>query len=428
MTLNRTQAPSTYSPTEFDYHLPDCEHRILPNGINLYSYRDSLQPVLQLELIFPAGIWYQTKRAVAMAVGALIKNGTSTKKAFEINEYIEQYGAGIKVNVGPDMASVSISCLTKHLAKLLPLLYELLTDSVFPQEELDLYIQNAKQRLSVQLRKGDFVANRLIDEHLFGYQHPYGSYVVSSDYDLLTREELIAYLKNHFTSSTCNMFLAGYFDDQEVETIVETLGKQSWNTVTPMTSPDFRVEPLTEKKFHVVNDENSVQGSIRIARLFPEKHHPDFYPMIMLNTLLGGYFGSRLMSNIREEKGYTYGIHSYLYNHLHQSALLITTEAGKDVCDACVNEVYKEMEILRTELVPEEELLLVKNYLLGNILGDLDGAFQIMQRWKSLILSGFPKEKFYENIQIYKSITPEGLQQLAQRYLIREDFYECIVT
>jgi predicted Zn-dependent peptidase len=150
--------------------------------------------------------------------------------------------------------------------------------------------------------------------------------------------------------------------------------------------------------------------------------------MIVLNTLFGGYFGSRLMSNIREEKGYTYGIHSYLYNHLHAGAIMISTEAGKDVAEATVQEVYHEMQLLRDEVVSEDELMLVKNYLLGSILGDLDGSFQIIQRWKNLILNGFTEERFYKNIQIYKHITAEELQVLARKYYQPERFYELIVT
>ena len=142
-----------------------------------------------------------------------------------------------------------------------------------------------------------------------------------------------------------------------------------------------------EKKFRVTNDAEGVQGSIRIARPFPNRHHPDFIKAQVLNTLFGGFFGSRLMSNIREDKGYTYGIHSYLQNHIQHSAWMISTEAGKDVCEATITEVYKEMKDLREELVDEEELLLVRNYMMGGILGDLDGPFQIIARWKNIILN-----------------------------------------
>ncbi len=224
------------------------------------------------------------------------------------------------------------------------------------------------------------------------------------------------------------MFLAGSFDEADLKLIQDTFGENHWNETNPIQEINFSAIPAADKKYRIVNDEQSVQGAIRLASPFPNKHHPDFYPMIILNTVFGGYFGSRLMSNIREDKGYTYGIHSYMYNHQQDGAYLITTEAGKDVSEATIQEIYKEMEMLRNEPIGAEELTLVKNYLLGNILGDLDGAFQIMQRWKNLILNGYSKEKFNSNIQLYKTVTADQLQQLAQKYYQPESFYELIVT
>jgi len=150
--------------------------------------------------------------------------------------------------------------------------------------------------------------------------------------------------------------------------------------------------------------------------------------MQVLNTLFGGFFGSRLMSNIREDKGYTYGIHSYFQNHIAESAIMISTEAGKDVCEETVKEVYHEMELLRREPVSEEELLLVKNYLIGTILGDLDGPFHIIGRWKNVVLNELPQDYFYSSVDAIKNVTPAHLQELANKYLQPDSFYELIVV
>jgi predicted Zn-dependent peptidase len=143
-----------------------------------------------------------------------------------------------------------------------------------------------------------------------------------------------------------------------------------------------------EKKYRVINDPQGVQGAIRMGSPFPNRHHPDFIKVQVLNNVFGGFFGSRLMSNIREEKGYTYGIYSYLENHIQESAWVVSTEVGRDVYEAAIVEVYKEMERLRNEPVDEDELLLVRNYMMGSILGDLDGPFQIINRWKNIVLNG----------------------------------------
>ncbi|MBK7764089.1 MAG: insulinase family protein [Bacteroidetes bacterium] len=425
--MNRITPPHTYSPIEFDYKLPPCTHITLDNGIPLYYVNDCIEPVMHLELVFPAGLWYEPKTGVAQATASLIKSGTANQSSFQINETFEQYGATVKAGAGNDWASLSVSCLTKHLDKLLPLLSSLITEAIFPQHEIDIYIQNAKQRLSVQLKKSDFVANRYIDQYLFGLQHPYGRYTHLEDLDQITRDDLITYCKQHYSSSQCKIFMAGQFNDTDVQLVNQYFGQGKWNE-TMRNEINHPVVSASEKKYRIQHDEKSVQGSIRMIRSFPEKTHPDFSPMIMLNTLFGGYFGSRLMSNIREDKGYTYGIHTYLYNNMHLGAFILTTEAGKQVCEACVSEIYKEMDLLKYEKVSDEELLLVKNYLLGNLLGDLDGAFQIIQRWKNLILNGFTEDRFYNNIHTYKNITPNDLQLLANKYFVAEDFYELVVT
>ena len=187
------------------------------------------------------------------------------------------------------------------------------------------------------------------------------------------------------------------------------------------------IKAATQKKYSITNDVSSVQGSIRIARPFPNRHHPDFAPTQVLNNIFGGFFGSRLMSNIREDKGYTYGIHSYLQNHVQQCAWLISTDAGKDVCLPTIEEVYKEMAILRNELVDADELSLVKNYMLGSLLGDLDGPFQIMGRWKTYILNGLTEAYFYNTIETVRAIDAEQIKALANKYLIPDDFYELVV-
>ncbi len=192
--------------------------------------------------------------------------------------------------------------------------------------------------------------------------------------------------------------------------------------------PDHRIIPATQKKVAVQNDPNGVQASIRIARNFPNRHHPDFQKMQVLNNVFGGYFGSRLMTNIREDKGYTYGIHSYLVNNIQESALLISTEAGKEVCAPAIEEVYKEMNLLREELIDEEELQQARNFAIGSILGDLDGPFHVAGRWKNILLNGLDGNYFKEGVRIIKTITPEELQELAIKYLDPSAFFELVVV
>jgi predicted Zn-dependent peptidase len=320
---------------------------------------------------------------------------------------------------------LTLHSLNKHLEALLPVVKEILTDSTFPQEEIDVYKQNMKQRLNVNLKKSDFVAGRLIDTYLYGEQHPYGRFSRFEDFDSLTREEVMAFYKNYYQNGKFILFVSGKLPDNLFPLLNQHFGDLKYQPVKPQDLPSAQA---AERKYRVINDPEGVQGAIRMGTNFPNRHHPDFIKAQVLNNIFGGFFGSRLMSNIREEKGYTYGIYSYLENHIQQSAWVISTEAGRDVCEATITEVYKEMEILRNEPVEDEELLLVQNYMIGSILGDLDGPFHIINRWKNIILNDLEESYFYRQMEAIKSVTPAELQELAQKYLRPERFYELVVV
>jgi zinc protease len=298
------------------------------------------------------------------------------------------------------------------LPELLPVVAEILTESIFPEDELATYKQNQKQRLEVNLRKCDFVANRLIDEYLFGFDHPYGRYTSTLDYDKLERNWLIDFYNKFYINGKCILFVAGKLPSDVQQQLNNVFGKLSFNQ--SKNKADHQTIPSKEKKYEILNDPNGVQGAIRIARPFPNRHHPDFAKASVLNNIFGGFFSSRLMSNIREEKGYTYGIHSYLQNHIQTSAWMVSTEAGREVCRPTIDEVYKEMQLLCDEPIDNEELDLVRNFMMGTILGDLDGPFQIIARWKNYVLNGLTEEYFYNSINTIKTVSAEELQELAK--------------
>ncbi|MEK0422228.1 MAG: hypothetical protein RLZ95_138 [Bacteroidota bacterium] len=426
MALDRTIAPKIKDAVEFDIQLKPYQKFILDNGVEVYAFEGGAQEVMLMELVFFAGNSYENKNWVAPATNYLLKNGTSSKSAFEINEAFEFYGAYLNRSCYNETATISLHTLTKHFGEVIPVVSELVADAVFPENELDIYAKNQIQQLTLNLKKGDFIANRFIDEYLFGIHHPYGKYSTEESYNQLTRDDLVGYYNKYYKEGKCIVFMAGRFPANIESVLNKHIGTLPLNK-KHIDLPMHEIVAATEKKYSVVNDPNSVQGAIRIARHFPNRHHPDFAAAQVLNNIFGGFFGSRLMSNIREDKGYTYGIHSYLQNHIQQSAWLVSTDAGKDVCPATISEVYKEMGILRNELVDIEELNLVKNYMLGSLLGDVDGPFQIIGRWKSYILNGLTEEYFYNTIKTVRAIQPEEIKDLANKYLKEEDFYELVV-
>ena len=424
--LDRKIIPTIEEAVHFDLQLKNCDRFVLDNKVPVYAMNAGAQDVVMVEWVFDAGNWYDKQPMVAATTNFLIKNGTTSKTAYQINDFFEFHGAYLNRSCYNETASITLHCLSKHLETLLPVVREIIETSIFPAEELAIYIQNQKQRLSVNLQKCDFIANRLIDEYLFGINHPYGTYSNAEDYDALNTDLLKAFYKQYYLNGSCKIFVAGKMPTGYESMLNKAFGTLPLHADAPVVV-EHPIVTAAQKKVEIINDENGVQGAIRMARPFPNRHHPDFQKAHVLNTLFGGFFGSRLMSNIREDKGYTYGIHSYFQNHVHASAWMISTEAGRDVCAATITEVLKEMELLRNELVDMEELNLVRNYMIGSLLGDLDGPFQLIGRWKNYVLNGLDENYFYKSIETIKSVTPQELQILANTYLQPDDFYELVV-
>ena len=423
--LNRKQPPVIKDAVEFDVRLKPYDKYKLRNGVDVYAINAGAEDVLQVEWVFYAGNWFEEKNLVAATTNFLLKNGTSTKTAFQLNEHFEYYGSYVTRNCYNETATITLHCLTKHLEVLLPVIKEMLVDAVFHEEEIQIYKQNMKQRLNVNLKKCDFVASRLIDAYLYGEQHPYGKYTKFEDFDVVNRKEVVDFYKQYYQNGKFILFVAGKLPSNLFQLLDQNFGDLNFQPVDVIAIP---VQESEEKKYRVINDAQGVQGAIRMGTPFPNRHHPDFVKAQVLNNVFGGFFGSRLMSNIREQKGYTYGIYSYLENHTQQSAWVISTEAGRDVCEATIVEVYKEMEILRNKLVGDEELLLVRNYMMGSILGDLDGPFHIINRWKNIILNGLDESFFYTQINTIKQVSAAEIQELANKYLREENFYELVVV
>lgn len=430
--LDRSAAPVIHNAVEFDVKLPGCNRATLANGVPVIAVDAGVEDVLQIEWVFGAGNCFEQANMVAAATNHLLKNGTLSRSAYEINEQTDFYGAYLNRNCFNETSLVSLHTLSKHLDKLLPVVTDIFSNAIFPQEEIDIFVQNSRQRLSVNLRKCDFVANREMDVLLYGKEHPYGKYSSFESLDALTREQLVGFYEQYYKNGSLAIFVSGKLPADIYTQLDGAFGHLPLKPLLVPKNKPLGLQPMDgdNRIVRIENDAQGVQGAIRIARHFPNRHHPDFQKVQVLNNVFGGYFGSRLMGNIREDKGYTYGIHSYLQNHVSQSAWVISTEAGREVCEAAIREVYYEMEKLCNDLIGEEELLLVRNYMIGSILGSLDGPFHIIGRWKSYYLNGIEDGEGYFNqaIDNIKTVSAEELRALAKKYLQPAGFYEMVVV
>jgi zinc protease len=246
--IDRSTAPDIKLPIDFNLVLPPCKKYTLANGVEVYAVDMGSEDVLMLNWVFYAGNAWENKKAIAAAVNFLLKNGTSKRTAFDINEQIDYYGAHLNRNCYSETSELTLHCLNKHLDHLLPVISELLSDATFPAEELAIYKQNSQQRLKVNLRKSEFVANRLIDAYLFGEQHPYGKYNNLEDYAALQRDDLLPFYTNHYQHGQCVIFAAGKIPYTLISQLEKYFGSLPLSRLDPSKPQKWPLQPATQKK------------------------------------------------------------------------------------------------------------------------------------------------------------------------------------
>lgn len=419
--LNRTQAPDFKQVNHIEFIHP--AKRVLDNGVPVFTIFSGEQDLVRIEFLFNNVNWNPEKPLQAIAVNALLNNGTNKLSAKEIAEKIDFYGAFFQTEYNQDQSTVTLYTLNKHLHSVLPIVKDVLSESQFPQKELDIYIQNQKQKLQVNLQKNDVLSRKEFSNALFG-DTAYGVDIQLKHYDAVKQEDLVDYFKNAYAPNNCTIIVAGKFDDKGFELLNNEFG-QNWTNGNAIKNSFSFNSP--EKKTVYKEKAESLQSAIRIGQLSINRKHIDFAGLQILNTVLGGYFGSRLMTNIREDKGYTYGIGSGIVSLHNAGYFFIGTEVGADVCSDALNEIYKEIELLKTEAIGDEELSLVKNYMLGSMLGSLENVFSHADKFKNIYFSDLDYS-YYENyISKVKSITADELLALANKYLYTENFTEIVV-
>ncbi|MDQ0638833.1 zinc protease [Pedobacter sp. W3I1] len=419
--LNRQQAPDFKQVSTINFIHP--EKKVLDNGVPVFTIYSGEQDLVRIEFIFDNVNWKLEKPLQAIAVSALINNGTNKLSAKEIAEQIDFYGAFFQTEYVQDQSSVTLYTLNKHLHSVLPIVKDVLSESKFPQDELDIYIQNQKQKLQVNLKKNDVLSRKEFAQALFG-DTAYGVNIKADHYDALKREDLIEYFKAAYAPNNCTIIASGKFDISSFNLLNDAFGKDWEKSNAVKNSFDFTA---TEKQFVYTEKPEALQSAIRIGQLAINRKHEDFSGLQILNTVLGGYFGSRLMNNIREDKGYTYGIGSGISSLQQAGYLFIATEVGADVCSAALTEIYKEIELLKNELVGEEELNLVRNYMLGSMLGSLENVFSHADKFKNIYFSGLDYDYYTKYIEKVKTITAEELLALANKYLRTDHFTEVVI-
>jgi predicted Zn-dependent peptidase len=421
--LNRKEPP--FATEIKDIKIKEAVETIFQNGISVYSINAGNEEVLKIDLVFNAGSNMQQIKGQANFSAKMLSEGTSKYTAAEIAEKLDFYGAYFQAKSGTDDATITLYCLNKHLKNCIPYIVEILTDSLFPEEDLEILKKNTIQNLVVNEERNSFLARRKFNQSVFGNNSVYGSFSLKEDIINIERTSLVTFYKNHYQKGIKYILVSGFVTDEVIKTIANNFDNAIFSPAhedrSKYVSNDFVKESIYLEK------ENSVQSAIRIGKKLFNRNNTDFREMQLLNLILGGYFGSRLMKNIREEKGLTYGIYSAIESYPNDACWYIDTEINNDLCELGVEEIYKEVKLIRTVKIGEDELRTAKNYLLGSFLRSIDGPFSLADRFKILKDYNLDYSYFYEYIEIIKKSTADNLIILANKYLNEETFTKIIV-
>jgi predicted Zn-dependent peptidase len=410
--MNRSLPPTLVLTDHIDLIYPQAIN--LKNGMNAYLINSGEQDVVKLELVFKAGDWFAVQAVLASAVNDLLDSGTSNKSAFEIASSFDFYGAYLQTECTHDVASIKLFTLTRFLKPTITLLLEILQDAAFPQSEVAIFADQHIQQLQINRQKVEYLARKEFLQALFPGS-PYGRYAEEQDYKKLTSETLKTWFLQNYQSGNGFVILSGKLPEDVVQLLNDTLGE--WSNIQSYSVNGNKESTPPFSGIRYIEKKGALQCAIRMGINMPNKLHDDFIPLTVLSTILGGYFGSRLMSNLREDKGYTYGVGSSMVSLLQGGYFFIATQVGKEVKDDALKQIEIEIKRLQQEPVDNNELDLVKNYMTGVFQRNMDGAMAISDRLKAALIYGQDMTIYQHYLQKVLAINSQQITDLAHRYL-----------
>jgi len=421
-TINRSKAPDYKLIDKINISKPEILK--INNNIPLFVLNSGTEDVVRLEIVFNAGSKYSESPLISSVTNAMLYEGTKTLSSKELSEKIDFFGAYVMLNADRDYAQATLYSLGKHFAKTLELFTDLINNPSFAEHELNILLENKVQKYKIDEQKVKTLSAKKFNEVVFGKKHYYGRNIQLPHFGLINSQQLNYFHTRLYNKNNCKVIISGKITDNILKELQNNFMINDFENVSNSYVLQ-NISPSTQKK-HFVEKADAVQSSIRIGKPMVNKNHDDFIGLQILNTILGGYFGSRLMSNLREDKGYTYGVGSVVASLVDYGFFTTVCEVGSDYTKSAITEIYKEIQRLIDEPVGLDELERVKNYMLGDFLRSFDGPFAQAEAFRSVNDFNLDEKYFEKFLEIVKTITPNKIQQLAVKYLQPHSMYEIV--
>lgn len=417
--LDRSIEPASEAVGEVGF-LP-VVNTSLPNGIGVSIIRAGSREVTKIDWVFPAGSVQAGRPLLASTVGHLLTEGTSSRKASEVADIIDFHGGHLSSQAFFHCTVVTLVSLTRELPGLIELASDIIQNAAFEKHEIETYIDKRREEFIVDSLKVKSMAARRLCEVVFGENHPYGWQLKLNHFDTITREQVVKFHGETYSPQNCQIIVSGQPGDDIEDLLARYFGSVNWQKRPAGNNYSGDITPL-KGTFHLVEKEGALQSAIRFGRAIFNNRHPDFVPLKVLNTILGGYFGSRLMTTVREKEGLTYGINSNIVSYKDHGIWYVATEVKSQRRQEAVDAIAREMKRLASEPVPREELETVRNYMLGELLRFFDGPFLTSDIYRALLELNLDFEYYNGMAMEIKTITPERIMELASTYLAPDNF------
>lgn len=413
--LDRSVAPAFIKSNTFE--LPEFKTASI-NGIPVYIIPEVKQDILKIEFIFKAGKWYEPKAGVSHFTSNMLEKGTSRLSSSELAEAFDRMGAHIEISAGYDNTAVSVYALRKNWKDAAQLFAEMIRTPSFDGEELDLMKDIFLQNLKINKEKTSFLVSQLIRKNIYG-NHPYGTSLEEKDVDALTVEDLKAFHSATFRPEAIFITTHPSVTTEEVLAHFSLFVMPSGNvTGQPVITSGSKTEHIAKE---------GVQTSIRLATRTLNRTDGNYPELLLFNHILGGYFGSRLMKNIREEKGLTYGIYSSINPFRHDSFFVIGADVNKENRDLALDEIRKEIRRMRTELIDADELETARNHFLGSLQSEVANPFSVTDKIKNVHLNGLPDYYYPSLFKKINEASAKDLIALGEKYLNEDSLFVATV-
>ena len=404
--------------------LAPVKNLFLRNGVPVFLIESGTEDVMRIEFVFRAGQVNESVALQASTTNMMLTEGSEKYSSEEINRLLDRYGVFHHLSAEKDTAGMVMFVLNKYTEKVIELAGEILYNPVFPEKEFEILMKKRLRWYLVSREKVQNLATEKFFESLFGSNHPYGRQISENDFENLNTNHIKDFYTSFYVPGNMTVIISGKTGSDTLELIDKYMGgissgKASYGEMKKMVNGS----PI--KKVHI-NKPGALQSSVRIGSATINKRHPEYPGLKVLNSLLGGYFGSRLMKNIREEKGYTYGIHSSASSLVLSGYKIISAEVSNKITQKAIDEIYKEIRILQTEQVNSEELDVVRNYMSGEMVRMFDGPFAMAESFKAIWEFDLDVNYYHKLAGTIRSINPDAIMQLANKYYNIDDLYEIV--